>query len=92
MDYSYSNHLTWGVEKQLRNLEMSIMEDVIRRVRKAGTITSAADWQIERLSILGNSSQDIETLIRKAVNGNEEEVRRIYAEVVERENLHNRDL
>ena len=84
--------LTAGVEKRFRDLEMAIMDDIIRRIRKAGTITDSADWQIQRLIILGNSTQDIEDLIRKAVDGNEEEVRRLYAEVIEREYTRDRSL
>lgn len=92
MDDSYNSLLADGVEKQLRALEMSIMEDIIRRIRKAGAITDAADWQIQRLIILGNSTQDIEDLVRKAVGGSEAEVRRIYAEVIEREYTRDRSL
>lgn len=84
--------LTAGVEKRFRDLEMAIMDDIIRRIRKAGTITDTADWQIQRLIILGNSTQDIEDLIRRAVDGNEEEVRRLYAEVIEREYTRDRSL
>lgn len=92
MDESYSSLLASGVEKQLRALEMSIMEDIVRRIRKAGTITDAADWQIQRLIILGNSTKDIEDLIREAVGGSEEEVRRIYEEVIAREYTRDKSL
>lgn len=92
MDESYQNALAAGIEAKYRALEMSIMDDIIRRIRKAGTITDAADWQIQRLIILGNSTQDIEDLVRKAVNGNEDEVRRLYAEVIEKEYTRDRSL
>lgn len=92
MDESYHDQLAAGVEAKYRALEMSIMDDIIRRIRKAGTITDSADWQIQRLVILGNSTQDIQDLIRKAVDGNEEEVRRLYAEVIEREYTRDRAL
>ncbi len=92
MDESYQNALAAGIEAKYRALEMSIMDDIIRRIRKAGTITDAADWQIQRLIILGNSTQDIEDLVRKAVDGNEDEVRRLYAEVIEKEYTRDRSL
>lgn len=92
MDESYHNALAAGIEEKYRALEMSIMDDIVRRIRKAGTITDAADWQIQRLVILGNSTQDIQDLIRKAVDGNEEEVRRLYAEVIEKEYTRDRAL
>lgn len=46
MDQSYHDLLAAGVEKRFRDLEMAIMDDIIRRIRKAGTITDSADWQI----------------------------------------------
>lgn len=92
MNESYHNQLATGVEKQYRQLEQDIMDDIVRRIKKAGTITDTADWQIQRLVILGNSSQDVENLIRKAVDGNEEEVRRLYAEVIEQEYTRDKDL
>jgi hypothetical protein len=82
MDESYHNLLAAGVEKRMRNLEISVMEDIIRRIRKAGKITEMADWQIQRLIILGNSTEDIRKLISKAVDGNEEMVRQLYEEVI----------
>ncbi len=85
MDESYHGMLAEGVEKKMRELEVEIMKDVIRRVRKAGTITETADWQVQRLYILGNSSEDINKLINKAVYGDEEMVRKLYDEVIERE-------
>ena len=44
MDESYQNLLAAGVEAKYRALEMSIMDDIIRRIQKAGRITDAADW------------------------------------------------
>ena len=92
MDESYHSTLAAGVEKKYRQLEKEIMEDIIRRVKKAGEITDAADWQIQRLIILGNSTKDIEEIIRRAVDGNEAEVRRLYDEVIEKEYTRNREL
>lgn len=85
MDESYHNLLAAGVEKRMRNLEISVMEDIIRRIQKAGKITETADWQIQRLIILGNSTEDIRKLVSKAVDGNEEMVRQLYEEVIARE-------
>lgn len=92
MDESYSSMLAEGIEKKYRQLEMEIMEDIVRRIQKAGTITDSADWQINRLRILGTSNQEIEDMIRRAVQGNEEEVRRLYAEVIEREYTRDKEL
>lgn len=92
MDESYSSLLAAGIEKKYRRLEMDIMEDIVRRIRKAGAITDSADWQIQRLFILGGSRRDMERLIRKAADGNEDEVRRLYEEVINREYTRDRAL
>ena len=92
MDESYSSLLAEGIEKKYRQLEMEIMEDIVRRIQKAGTITDSADWQINRLRILGTTNQEIEAMIRRAVQGNEEEVRRLYMEVIEREYTRDKEL
>lgn len=92
MDESYHSLLAAGAEKKYRDLEVSIMKDVVRRIQKAGTITSTADWQIQRLIILGNSTEDIRTLVSKAVDGNEELVRQLYEEVIANEYTSQKDI
>ena len=44
-------------EKIWREAERRIMEDVIRRIKKAGEITSTADYQINRLKILSHEQK-----------------------------------
>lgn len=85
MDESYNSKLAIGIEKKMRTLEMDIMQDVMRRVQKAGKITDTADWQIQRLTVLGTSSDDIRKMMEKAVNGSEEEIQRLYDEVIAKE-------
>lgn len=92
MDESYSSKLAEGIEAKYRKLELDIMTDIIRRIQKAKSITDTADWQIQRLRILGNSSQDIEDLIRKAVQGNEDDVRKLYMDVIDQEYVRDKDL
>lgn len=36
------------LDKPLRDLEMQIMEDIVRRIKINGEITRSADWQIYR--------------------------------------------
>lgn len=64
MNRSYESYSTGGIEKKFRNLENRITEDVVRRVKKTKTITSSADYQLNRYYILGNSTQDIENIIK----------------------------
>lgn len=83
MNKSYESHLSAGIEKRYRNLETRIMEDVIRRIKKTGTITSSADYQLLRYYILGNSTKDIEDIIKSAVGDSFPETFELYDEVIE---------
>ena len=64
MNREYKEKLSQQIGKNFSDLEMRIMEDIVRRIKKAVKITSTADWQINRLRILGNSSEDIEKMLK----------------------------
>ena len=92
MNRSYESRLTSGVEKKFRKLENRIMEDVIRRIKLTGTITSSADYQLNRFYILGNSSEVIEDIVKKAVGNSFPETFELYDEVVERQYVRSKKL
>lgn len=92
MDESYHSRLAETIEAKYRKLELDIMTDIIRRIREARQITDAADWQINRLRILGTSKQDIDEMISKAVDGNKEEIERLYREVIDQEYTRDKEL
>ena len=68
MREDYKKQLSGQIEKHFSNLEMRIMEDIVRRIQKTGEITSTADWQITRLRILGYSSEDIEKMLKETLD------------------------
>lgn len=41
------------MSSKIVSLELRIMQDIVRRIRQTGEVTSTADWQINRLKILG---------------------------------------
>lgn len=79
-----------GIEKRYRALEEDIEKDIIRRIQKAGKITSAADWQIQRYMVLGHSTEDVEAIVRQAVGGSWADTFKLYDEVIEREYARNK--
>ena len=85
MRESYSSSLAVGLEAKYRKLEQDVMADVVRRIKKAGKITSTADWQLNRMLMLGKSTNDLEKIIASAVGYNTEEVERLYEEVIANE-------
>ena len=51
MKDDYKNKLASKIASRYQDLEERIMQDIVRRIMKAGEITSTADWQINRLQI-----------------------------------------
>lgn len=92
MNQKYKEKLSGQIEKHYLDLEMRIMEDIVRRIRKTGEITSTADWQINRLKILGYSSEDIEKMIKEALNASYPEMFELYDKVIDWEYVRNKDI
>lgn len=88
----YKNKLASKIVYRYQDLEERIMQDIVRRVVKAGEITSTADWQINRLRILGYSSEDIEKEIKKALNASYPEMFELYDKVINWEYVRNKDI
>ena len=56
------------VEKLFYGLQDRIMSDVVRRIKKTGEITSTPDYQLNRVKILGNSTEFIEDELKRLLN------------------------
>ena len=82
MNREYKEQLSRQIERNYSDLEMRIMQDIVRRIKKAGKITSTADWQINRLRILGNSSEDIEKMLKEALNASYPQMFELYDKVI----------
>lgn len=92
MKDDYKNKLASKIASRYQDLEERIMQDIVRRIMKAGEITSTADWQINRLQILGYSSEDIEKEIKKALNASYPEMFELYDKVINWEYVRNKDI
>ena len=68
------------------------MEDIVRRIRQTGEITSTADWQINRLRVLGYSSEDIEKMLKETLNKSYPEMFELYDKVIDWEYVRNKDV
>ncbi len=82
---SYKDKYINAIESLFYDLENRIMADIIRRIKKTGGITSTADWQIDRLQVMGYSSEEIEAFIMKALNATWPEMFELYDDVTEKE-------
>lgn len=80
------------MEQLYREIGELMMEDVVRRIRKTGKITSTADYQIQRLVLLGATSQEIEREIQKRLDLAYEQLWKMYDDVIDWEYVRNRDI
>lgn len=92
MRQEYQSLLQSGVEKKYLMLEEEIEKDIVRRIQKAGKITSAADWQINRYMVLGHSTEDVENMIRQALGNDWADTFKLYDEVIEQEYIRSKAL
>ena len=88
----YKNQMADKIAERYQDLELRIMQDIVRRIKKTGKITSTADWQINKLRILGYSSEDIEREIKKTLNASYPEMFELYDKVIDWEYVRNKDI
>ena len=69
-------------DKPLRDLEMQIMEDIVRRIKINGEITRSADWQIYRLHELGMSKREIKKAIADNLDLSKAEIKHLFKDIL----------
>lgn len=79
-------------ERIWRDAELRIMEDVVRRIKKAGEITSTADYQINRLIEMGRSREEVERIIKESLDATWPEMFEMYDKVAEWEYVRNQEV
>ena len=92
MNGDYREQLSRKIEGAYSDLEVRIMQDIVRRIRQTGKITSTADWQINRLRILGNSSEDIEKMLKEALDASYPEMFELYDRVIDVESVRTKEI
>lgn len=79
------------VEKLFYDLQDRVFSDVVRRIKKTGEITSTADYQINKLLILGNSTEFIESELERLLDASDPEIWELYDKVSNWEYVRYRD-
>lgn len=92
MNREYKEKLSRKIEGNFLSLEERILQDIVRRIKKTGEITSTADWQINRLLTLGNSSEDIEKMLKEVLDASYPEMFELYDKVIDWEYVRNKDI
>lgn len=92
MRNEYKEKIASKIAARYADLEVRIMQDIVRRIKKTGEITSTADWQINRLKILGYSSEDTENALKDTLNTSYPEMFELYDKVINWEYVRNKDI
>ena len=92
MRKEYQDKMVDQMTARFTALEGRIMQDIVRRINMTGKITSTADWQINRLKILGYSSEDIEASLKETLNATYPEMFELYDKVINWEYVRNKDV
>ncbi|MBS4980043.1 MAG: phage minor capsid protein [Lachnospiraceae bacterium] len=79
------------LEKQFYELQDRIFTDIVRRIKKAGEITSTADYQINQLLLLGNSTEFIEQELKRLLEASYPEIWALYDKVCDWEYVRYKD-
>lgn len=74
----------------MNDLEVRIMEDMVRRIRINGFSTASADWQFNRLRQLGMSEAEIKKWVQDVLDTTDAEVDHIYSDDVYEEYMGHR--
>ena len=64
----------------MNDLQMRIMEDMVRRIRINGFSTASADWQFTRLQQLGMSERQIKERVQECLEASDEVIDSIYSD------------
>lgn len=84
--------LPMPIQQNMGTLESRIMSDIIQRIKANGEITSAADWQINRLYQMGVSKKAIKKAIGDALGLSKKEVKKLYHDTLYNEYVRNEQL
>ena len=79
------------LEKKFYELQDRIFSDIVRRIRKTGKITSTADYQINKLLVLGNSTEFIEQELKRLLEASYPDIWALYDKICDWEYVRYKD-
>lgn len=80
------------IQRNMSTLEERVMMDMVQRIKINGEITSAADWQINRLYQMGVSKKEIKKIIGETLGMSKAEVKKLYHDTLYNEYVRNQAL
>lgn len=80
------------LERTMTALELSIMEEIVERIKKTAEVTPVIDWMLNRLEAIGESRSKIKQKIGEAVTESGQKIDEIYDQAAQSDYIRNRDI
>lgn len=78
------------LERTMTALELSIMDEIIQRIKEAAQITPVIDWLLVRMDAIGKSRSSIRQMIDKALEETDLQVDDIYEQAARSDYIRNK--
>ena len=80
------------LERTMSALELSIMEEIIKRLKEAEKITPVIDWYLNRLDAIGESRKQVKKLIGEGIQEAELKIDEIYEQAAQSDYVRNKQI
>lgn len=80
------------LERTMTALEMSIMNEVVQRIKEAAQITPVTDWYLKCMITIGASKSQMKRLIGEAIKEADLKVDDIYRQAVQSDYIRNKEI
>lgn len=80
------------LERTMTALELSVMNEVVQRIRESAQITPVTDWYLNRMVAIGASKKQIKHLIGEAIKEADLKVDNIYKQAVQSDYIRNKEI
>ena len=80
------------LERTMTALEMSIMTEIVERIKYSAQITPVTDWLLNRLTAIGESKSRIKKMIRESLSGAELDIDDIYERAAKSDYIRHKEI
>ena len=80
------------IEQTMTALELSIMDEIIQRIKEAAQVTPVIDWLLVRMDAIGKGRSSIRQMIGRALEKTDLQVDDIYEQAVRSDYIRNKEI
>lgn len=80
------------LERTMTALELSIMDEIIQRIKEAAQVTPVIDWLLVRMDAIGKSRSSIRQMIGRALKETDLQVDDIYEQAARSDYIRNKEI